>query len=152
MQVCAPNSPLAFKFGDPLKGLLSQGGGVLRNRAFADPFDVWHSAIERLDELPQVTEPRANLFRRQLLFSHGVCGTLLFARRQRLTTRGEKHIMDPTELQAKATIAAALIMAHAVEVPALPTGSRRASGRDDAAARLRDLVDYVYQAIVAVRA
>jgi hypothetical protein len=60
--------------------------------------------------------------------------------------------MDTTELQAKATIAAALIMAHAVEVPALPTANnRRASGKDDAAVRLRELVDYVYQAIVAER-
>jgi hypothetical protein len=59
--------------------------------------------------------------------------------------------MDTTELQAKATIAAALIMAHAVEVPALPTAARRASGKDDAAARLRELVDYVYQAIVRER-
>ena len=59
--------------------------------------------------------------------------------------------MDPTELQARATIAAALIMAHAVEVPTLPTATRRASGKDDAAVRLRDLVDYVYQAIAGER-
>jgi hypothetical protein len=56
--------------------------------------------------------------------------------------------MDTTELQAKSTIAAALIIAHAVEVPTLPTAARRASGKDDAALRLRELVDYVYQAIV----
>ena len=37
---------------------------------------------------------------------------------------------------------------HAVEVPTLPTAARRASGKDDAALRLRELVDYVYQAIV----
>jgi hypothetical protein len=55
--------------------------------------------------------------------------------------------MDPTELQAKATIAAALITAHAVEVPTLPSASKRASGRDDAAVRLRELIDYVYEAI-----
>jgi hypothetical protein len=61
-------------------------------------------------------------------------------------------MMDTTELQAKATIAAALIIAHAVEVPTLPTATRRASGKDDAAVRLRELVDYVYQAIVANRA
>ena len=48
------------------------------------------------------------------------------------TPRGDKHIMDATELQAKATIAAALIIAHAVEVPTLPTASKRASGKDDA--------------------
>ena len=53
--------------------------------------------------------------------------------------------MDPVEIQAKATIAAALITRAAVEVPAIP-----ASGdwRNDAAAmRLRNLTDYVYQAI-----
>jgi hypothetical protein len=59
--------------------------------------------------------------------------------------------METTELQAKATIAAALIIAHAVEVPALPTATKRASGKDDAALRLRELVDYVYQAIVGNR-
>ena len=57
--------------------------------------------------------------------------------------------MDPIELQAKATIAAALITAHAVEVPTLPTAATRAAGRDEAAGRLRELIDYVYQAIVA---
>jgi hypothetical protein len=56
--------------------------------------------------------------------------------------------MDATELQAKATIAAALITAHAVEVPTLPTASKRASGKDDAAVRLRELIEYVYRAIV----
>jgi hypothetical protein len=55
--------------------------------------------------------------------------------------------MDSTELQAKATIAAALITAHAVEVPTLPSAAKRASGRDDAAVRLRELIDYVYDAI-----
>ena len=55
--------------------------------------------------------------------------------------------MDPAEAQAKATIAAALITRAAVEVPSIP-----ASGewRTDAAAlRLRDLTDYVYQAVTA---
>jgi hypothetical protein len=55
--------------------------------------------------------------------------------------------MDPTELQAKATIAAALITAHAVGVPSLPTAATRASGKDDAAVRLRELTEYVYDAI-----
>jgi hypothetical protein len=59
--------------------------------------------------------------------------------------------MDATELQAKATIAAALITAHAVEVPTLPTATKRASGKDDAAVRLRELVDYVYEAILGNR-
>jgi hypothetical protein len=56
--------------------------------------------------------------------------------------------MDATELQAKATIAAALITAHAVAVPTLPTPTKLASGKDEAAVRLRELIDYVYQAIV----
>ena len=64
------------------------------------------------------------------------------------TTRGDHDAMDPTELQAKATIAAALITAHAVGVPSLPNAATRASGKDDAAVRLRELVDYVYRAIV----
>lgn len=55
--------------------------------------------------------------------------------------------MDPTELQAKATIAAALITAHAVGVPSLPNAATRASGKDDAAVRLRELTEYVYDAI-----
>jgi hypothetical protein len=53
--------------------------------------------------------------------------------------------MDPVEIQAKATIAAALIMRAAVEVPSMPA---RGGRLDDAAVvRLRDLTDYVYQAI-----
>jgi hypothetical protein len=58
--------------------------------------------------------------------------------------------MDPTELQAKATIAAALIMAHAVEIPALPK-SVAPNVRDQASTRLRVLTDYVYEAITAGR-
>lgn len=53
--------------------------------------------------------------------------------------------MEPTELQAKATIAAALIASHAVEIPAIPKGGEGAM--DSAAIRLRDLTDYVYRAI-----
>lgn len=55
--------------------------------------------------------------------------------------------MDTAELQAKATIAAALIASHAVEIPAIP----KASGTravDSAAIRLHDLTDYVYQTIM----
>lgn len=49
--------------------------------------------------------------------------------------------MDPMEAQAKAIIAAALIVRGAVEVPAMPNG-----GRPDAAGvRLRDLTGYVYR-------
>jgi len=53
--------------------------------------------------------------------------------------------MDPAEIQAKATIAAALIISQAVEVPTIP-----ASGQwvhDASCLRLRDLTDYVYQMI-----
>jgi hypothetical protein len=53
--------------------------------------------------------------------------------------------MESTEIQARATIAAALIVSRAVEVPSIP-----ASGdwsMDRAALRLRDLTDYVYEMI-----
>ena len=55
--------------------------------------------------------------------------------------------MEPSEVQARATIAAALIMTRAVEVPTIPeTGDW---SNDTAALRLRDLTDYVYQVITA---
>ena len=54
--------------------------------------------------------------------------------------------MDATEIQARATIAAALIASHAVEIPAIPKGGEGPS--DSAASRLRDLTDYVYRAII----
>jgi hypothetical protein len=54
--------------------------------------------------------------------------------------------MDTNEIQARATIAAALIAVHAVEIPTLPkTGSPHA---DAAGARLRELTESVYQAIL----
>jgi hypothetical protein len=53
--------------------------------------------------------------------------------------------MEPTEIQARATIAAALILTRAVEVPTIPTSGDWS--RDTAALRLRDLTDYVYQMI-----
>ena len=53
--------------------------------------------------------------------------------------------MDPTEIQAKATIAAALIMARAVEMPTMPKNGDWS--RDTAALRLRDLTDSLYQMI-----
>lgn len=53
--------------------------------------------------------------------------------------------MGPAEIQARATIAAALIMTRAVEVPSMPTGDD--SSRDVAALRLRELTDYVYRMI-----
>ena len=55
--------------------------------------------------------------------------------------------MDPTEIQARATIAAALIMTHAVEIPTIPESGDWS--KDAAALRLRDLTDYVYQVITA---
>jgi hypothetical protein len=54
--------------------------------------------------------------------------------------------MDPIEIQAKAMIAAALITSHAVEIPSLPKIGAPNVG-DQAAVRLRELTDYVYQAI-----
>lgn len=57
--------------------------------------------------------------------------------------------MEPAEIHARATIAAALIVSRAVEVPAIP-----ASGdwsKDTAAVRLRDLTDFVYKTITGPR-
>jgi hypothetical protein len=51
--------------------------------------------------------------------------------------------MEPFEIQAKASIAAALIMSRAVEVPTIPTSGDWS--QDTAALRLRDLTDYLYQ-------
>ena len=51
--------------------------------------------------------------------------------------------MDPLEAQARAIIAAALIVRGAVEVPAIPSG--RQPLPDDAGVRLRELTDYVYR-------
>jgi len=53
--------------------------------------------------------------------------------------------MEPLEIQARATIAAALIVSRAVEVPAIPMSGDWS--HDTAAIRLRDLTDYVYQMI-----
>jgi hypothetical protein len=55
--------------------------------------------------------------------------------------------MDTTEIFAKATIAAALIASHAVEIPSIPRAGVGAP--DSAALRLRELTDYVYQTITA---
>ena len=52
-------------------------------------------------------------------------------------------MMDPLEGQAKAIIAAALIVRGAVEVPTIPTGAQRVP--DAAGMRLRELTDYVYR-------
>ena len=53
--------------------------------------------------------------------------------------------MEPSEIQARAAIAAALIISHAVEIPTIPTAGDWT--QDTAALRLRDLTDYVYQMI-----
>jgi hypothetical protein len=51
--------------------------------------------------------------------------------------------MDSVEAQARATIAAALIVRGAVEIPVMPSGSQRMP--DSAGVRLRELTDYVYR-------
>jgi hypothetical protein len=53
--------------------------------------------------------------------------------------------MEPSELQARAIIAAALITSHAVELPTMPPGGDWS--RDRSALRLRELTNYVYQMI-----
>ena len=53
--------------------------------------------------------------------------------------------MELAEVQARAIIAAALILSRAVEVPSIPTSGDWS--KDSAAIRLRDLTDYVYQMI-----
>jgi hypothetical protein len=57
--------------------------------------------------------------------------------------------MEPPEIQARATIAAALILSRAVELPSIPTSGDWSN--DSAAIRLRDLTDYVYQMITSPR-
>jgi len=57
--------------------------------------------------------------------------------------------VEPFEIQAKAAIAAALIVSHAVQTPTIPT--RGDWSTDTAALRLRDLTDYVYQIITMPR-
>ena len=58
--------------------------------------------------------------------------------------------MDPVEAQAKAIIAAALIVRGAVEVPAMPSDSQRLP--DGAGVRLRELTDYLYRLLTIERA
>ena len=57
--------------------------------------------------------------------------------------------MDPSEIQARASIAAALIVSRAVEVPTIPTSGEWS--QDSAALRLRDLTDYIYQMLTTPR-
>ena len=70
-------------------------------------------------------------------------------RRRYVTIDVQEDVMDSTEIQARATIAAALIMSRAVEVPSLPTNGEWS--QDTAALRLRDLTDHIYQAITIAR-
>ena len=60
-----------------------------------------------------------------------------------LTCEAQEALMDPLEGQARAIIAAALIVRGAVEVPAIPTGTQRVP--DAGGMRLRELTDYVYR-------
>jgi hypothetical protein len=53
--------------------------------------------------------------------------------------------VDSLEAQARATIAAALIVSGAVEIPTIPPGRQRVP--DAAGERLRELTDYVYRLI-----
>lgn len=53
--------------------------------------------------------------------------------------------MDPVEAQAKAVIAAALIVRGAVEIPSMPSPGQRAP--DAAGVRLRELTDYLYRVL-----
>ncbi len=54
--------------------------------------------------------------------------------------------MDPLEAQARAIIAAALIVRGAVEIPTLPSAGQRLP--DSAGVRLRELTDYVFQLLL----
>ena len=64
-----------------------------------------------------------------------------------MNQKGEN--METQEIQARATIAAALILSRAVELPSIPTTGDWT--KDTAALRLRDLTDYVYQMITSQR-
>lgn len=57
--------------------------------------------------------------------------------------------MDPAEIQARATIAAALIVSGAVAPPTIPTSGDWS--KDSAALRLRDLTDYIYMMVTSTR-
>ena len=52
--------------------------------------------------------------------------------------------MDPSEAQARAAIAAALIVRGVVEVPSVPQPGQP---KNDAGLRLRELTDYVYRLV-----
>jgi hypothetical protein len=52
-------------------------------------------------------------------------------------------MMDPREAQARAMIAAALVVRGAVEIPTMPSPGQRMP--DAGGLRLRELTDYVYR-------
>jgi hypothetical protein len=56
--------------------------------------------------------------------------------------KGQEVEVEPHEIQARATIAAALITSHAVEVPTIPRSGDWS--QETAALRLRELTDYIY--------
>ena len=56
-------------------------------------------------------------------------------------------LMDQSEIHARATIAAALVVSRAVEVPTIRSGGDWSA--DPVALRLRELTDYVYRIISA---
>jgi hypothetical protein len=60
---------------------------------------------------------------------------------------GKDVRMDPTEIHAKAAIAAALIASHAVEIPRIPSSGLDWT-KDASSIRLRELTDFVYRTIV----
>jgi len=59
--------------------------------------------------------------------------------------RYSRRYMDPLEGQARAIIAAALIVRGAVEVPSIPSDDQQTS--DPAGVRLTELTDYVYRLV-----
>jgi hypothetical protein len=54
-------------------------------------------------------------------------------------------MMEPWEAQARATIAAALIVRGAVEIPTMPSRGQRMP--DAAGVRLRELTEYVFRLV-----
>jgi len=64
-------------------------------------------------------------------------------RKPRRVKRTWEAMMDPVEGQARAIIAAALIVRGAVEVPAIPSPTQRVP--DASGMRLREMTDYVYR-------
>ena len=123
---------------------------------------VLHVSVHRLDgedperdQLLALFGLRGDLESRSTYDSHDTTVAMMIDRRQAagaVVHRGmateqvrQGADMEPIEIQARATIAAALILTRAVEVPTIPTSGDWS--RDTAALRLRDLTDYIYQMI-----